>query len=103
MSSPSTRASRRRHALRAARAVTLSLALGGCGMVHTPPPEGDSGPPLGDSGPPIADAGVDAGPIDCSSPDWWDSQECCESSGGFWDPDFGCAVPGPFLPPDLPA
>lgn len=99
----SARSDRRRRALRAARAVTLSLALGasaaGCSMAHAP--DGDAGPEPVDSG--TADAGHDAGPIDCTTSEWWNSQECCEMNGGFWTEGGGCAVPGPFVPPDLPA
>ncbi len=96
------RIERRRRALRAARAVTLSLALGagaaGCSMAHSP--DTDAGPDPVDAA--VADAGTDAGPIDCSGPEWWNSEACCEMNGGFWS-GGGCAVPGPFVPPDLPA
>ncbi|MCA9604713.1 MAG: hypothetical protein KC619_03930 [Myxococcales bacterium] len=100
----SARLERRRRALRAARAVTLSLALGagaaGCSMAHAP--EGDAGPDPADSG--IVDSGTaDAGEVDCTTAEWWDTEVCCELSGGFWQPGGGCAVPGPFVPPDLPA
>lgn len=89
----------RRRALRAARAVTLGVALGvaGCGTSHTPTPDGH----LADGGRP--DAARDAGTKDagtCATPDT--SQECCDLAGGFWD-GRACAiaVPGPFVPPSM--
>ncbi|MBX3271065.1 MAG: hypothetical protein KF729_12440 [Sandaracinaceae bacterium] len=108
------RTERRRRALHAARAVTISLALGvgatGCSQSHGP--RGDAGAGPSDGGAVtdaslLADAGhdaalADAGPIDCSGSNWWEHEECCDLNGGFWT-GHGCAIPGPFVPPDLPA
>jgi hypothetical protein len=92
---------RRYRALRAARAVTLGVALAavsGCSTSHSgedtsPPPDGGDATVDGSS-----DSAVDTG-MDCTSSDWWDTEECCELSGGFWS-GGGCAVPGPFVPPE---
>ena len=123
----------RRRALRAARTVTLGLAIMGCSMAHSPDPRpteeaapdaapmtdamvADSGTDSGsdaglDAGERIdagSDAGVlaDAGP-DCSVlADLADTQpylDCCNANG--WDWDRGCMAWGPYVPPGamLPA
>ena len=98
----SNRSSARRRALRAAHAVTLGLGLAaatsGCSSSHGPGP-GDASVPT-DATADAADAAPD-GAVDCSSPEWWNMEACCEPSGGFWD-GTGCLVPGPFVPPDVP-
>ena len=125
------RARLRRKALRAARTVTLSLALGGCYVAHEvtpppPPPISDAGP-LADAGPLTdagrdagTDAGRDAGPLadaggcvpdpDCNGDrgidpdgtcDWDQFNDCCEERGWMLEV---CQLPGgPLAPPEMPA
>ena len=93
----------RRRALRAARAVTMGVALGGaaaCSQSH------DRGPAEDASVRTDAAMPVDSGPPDAGCTEWPpETEACCDAEGGFWDPGFGCsvAVPGPFVPPDVPA
>ena len=112
----------RRRALRAARAVTLGLALAtggaGCFGSHArrdrapepepdpmrtadagsvePDPDGgrDEDAGLADAG---SDAGGDAGGLCDASGDWMAYDECCREHG--WDPEWGCFAWGPFVPP----
>ena len=109
----------RHKALRAARAVTLGLALatGGCFASHEsarrePEPDPDPEPepmPAGDASVPdepdaamidaglAHDAGSDAGMICDASGDWMEYEQCCNEHG--WDFDWGCFAWGPFVPP----
>ena len=80
------RSDARRRALRAARAVTLGLAMVGCGESHSP----DDVMPT--------DASVDASST-CDP--YWETEACCEEFGGIWDDSGACAVPGPFVPPAM--
>lgn len=90
----------RRRALRAARAVSLSVALAGASLASACSDR--HGPGTADASVRSdASTGADAGCTACPP----ETEECRDAEGGFWDPDYGCsvAVPGPFVPPDLPA
>ncbi len=108
-----TRASEaRRRALRAARVVTLGLALAGCSASHEPAPGGAIDAALAvDAGGTETDAGTDAGTDtgraedagmvadagscgDSFGPEW---EACCQARD--WDPDAGCLAWGPYVPP----
>lgn len=120
----------RQRAMRAARAVTLGLAIAsapvaGCGQSHTGDPDGggstgDSGPRVDasamtdagepsdagavDAGPPPIDSGLADGGLVCPPIFPPTTEPCCEAEGGEWI-DGMCivAVPGPFVPPSMDA
>ncbi|MBX3247766.1 MAG: hypothetical protein KF901_11355 [Myxococcales bacterium] len=95
----------RRRALRAARVVTLGLALAGCSASHEAPTDRSDAALLdadldradsdhGDAGA-LADAGVHCGEaFPGFGPDW---EACCDAQG--WDFEAGCIAWGPYVPP----
>jgi hypothetical protein len=121
------KSSARRRALRAARAVTMSLGIGGLGCssgtvqpdLSAPRdlsfvvPDQREPPDLAEPEDLAAPADLradlarpDLMPFDLGCPDGGmpdTNRACCEQIGGIWTPGGGCAVPGPFVPPSLPA
>lgn len=113
----------RRRAIRAAKAVTLGVAVAGSTACTNPEPDDDNDWPVGrDSGDVAADTSRDTAPdarVDggsdarptCSSmedgkcPNHCNRSndiDCCEESGGDWYGE-GCGIPGPFVPPAMPS
>lgn len=87
----------RRRALRAARAVTMGLALAAAG----PACSSSHGP--GEDASMPSDAEADSGDDPCSDgATASDDRECCEATGGTWS-GGACAIPGPFVPPSMEA
>ena len=93
----------RSKALRAARAVSMTVAIagGGCYMSYEPAPEPE--PPV--EPPPIPNAS--AQPVNrCASlsnwDNWSDFYAACCSSPDAWQTTPGCKAWGPFVPPAMP-
>lgn len=85
----------RRRALRAARAVTMGLALTAAGCSNSHGPGEDASMPSDAE----ADSGFDGV---CDDAGVSEDPDCCEMSGGVWS-GGACAVPGPFVPPSMDA
>lgn len=107
----------RRRALRAAKVVTLGLAIAGCSLSHEA--GHDAGEPMAqvqtdagrdgglDSGLDAGfDAGFDAGAVADAGicdfeGDFEEYSRCCEANG--WAFDLGCMAWGPYVPPGAQA
>ena len=96
MDDPATPSPRRR-ALRAARVVTLGLAMAapGCYATHGPADPVHEAEVASDAGP--GDSAVASAEICDSTGDWEAYQACCAENG--WDWERGCMAWGPFVPP----
>jgi hypothetical protein len=104
----------RARALRAARAVSLGLAIASAGCAASVAPLDDAAPGLAADGARASDGAQAAAPADATPPDdVADAGESCRGLTGEalaaccdqvnWDPRRGCAAWGPLVPPALDA